>query len=66
MLNQITGFLFGPFCYPIYFASFLHAFDFFVNFAEPKPIKSEPRSPLVHATGKDFELQPNGEPKEME
>jgi hypothetical protein len=42
MFSQVTTFLCGPFFYPLYFASFLHAFDFFVNFAAPESIPSEP------------------------
>jgi hypothetical protein len=45
MFTQVTTFLCGPFFYPVYFASFLYAFDFFVNFAAPKSTQSEPRSP---------------------
>lgn len=65
MFSEVAGFLFGPFCYPLYFASFLHAVDLFVNITGPRSTDSEPRSPLVHATGKDFEVQFEGEPKEM-
>jgi hypothetical protein len=46
--SQVTAFLFGPFFYPVYFATFLHAVDFFVNFAAPKAIKSERQSPFLH------------------
>jgi hypothetical protein len=30
MITQLTEFLCGPFFYPVFFASLLHAFDFFV------------------------------------
>jgi hypothetical protein len=41
MFTQVTTFLCGPFFYPVYFASFLHAFDFFVNFATPPRLRSQ-------------------------
>ena len=44
MFSQLTEFLCGPFFYPVYFASCLHAFDFFLNFAAPQSTQSEPRS----------------------
>lgn len=46
MLIRVVGFLFGPFFYPVYFASFLHVVDFFANIAAPKSINSETKSPL--------------------
>ena len=48
MFSQVTTFLCGPFFYPVYFASFLHAFDFFVNFAGPQPSPSRPQSAFPH------------------
>jgi hypothetical protein len=63
MFSQVATFLCGPFFYPVYFASFLHAFDFFVNFAAPESIRSEPCSPFtpsaINATS-----QPTGDHKE--
>jgi len=53
-----------PFFYPVYLAGFLHAFDFFVNFAAPQSIQSEPRSPFLHASATDSILQPTGNQKE--
>lgn len=47
MVSQITRFLCGPFFYPVYFATLLHAFDFFVTIA-PKSNQSQPPSPLRH------------------
>ncbi len=44
MFTQVTTFLCGPFFYPVYFASFLHAFDFFANFAAPQSTQSRLRS----------------------
>jgi hypothetical protein len=64
MLSQVTAFLCGPFFYPLYFASFLHTFDFFVNFAAPKSTQSEPRSPFLHPSAIDSVLQPTGNQKE--
>jgi hypothetical protein len=63
MFSQVTTFLCGPFFYPVYFASFLHAFDFFVNFDAPESIPSEPRSPFLPAAI-NFISQPTGDHKE--
>jgi hypothetical protein len=64
MFSQLTTFLCGPFFYPVYFASFLHAFDFFVNFATPSFTRSESRSPFPYASGFDSVLQPASNHKE--
>ena len=64
MFSQVTEFLCGPFFYPVYFAGFLHAFDFFVNFAASKSIQSEPRSPFLRPSTIDSIFQPEGNPKE--
>jgi hypothetical protein len=64
MFSQLTTFLCGPFFYPVYFASFLHVFDFFLNFATPSFTQSEPRSPFPHASAIDSVLQPTGNHKE--
>jgi hypothetical protein len=64
MFSQVTTFLCGPFFYPVYFASFLHAFDFFVNFAGPKSIQFEPQSPFLHPSAIDSVSRPTGDPKE--
>ena len=64
MFSQVTSFLFGPFCYPVFLASFLHAIDFFVNFAAPKSIDSDSQSQFPHVLAIDLELQSAGEPKE--
>jgi hypothetical protein len=64
MFSQVTAFLCGPFFYPVYFASFLHAFDFFVNFAAPKSIQSEPRSPFLHRSAIESLSQPTDNQKE--
>jgi hypothetical protein len=58
MFSQLTTFLCGPFFYPVYFATFLHAFDFFVNFATPSLTQPRPRSPFSHAPAFDSVLQP--------
>ena len=64
MFSQVTEFLCGPFFYPVYFASLLHAFDFFVNFAAPQSIQSEPPSPFLHPSAIDSVSQPTGNQKE--
>jgi hypothetical protein len=64
MFSQVTSFLCGPFFYPLYFASFLHTFDFFVNFAALKSTQSEPRSPFLHPSAIDSVLQSTGHQKE--
>jgi hypothetical protein len=64
MFSQLTTFLCGPFFYPVYFASFLHAFDFFVNFATPSFARSESRSPFPYASAFDSVLQPASNHKE--
>jgi len=64
MFSQVTEFLCGPFFYPVYFAGFLHAFDFFVNFAASKSTQSEPRSPFLRPSAIDSILQPTGIHKE--
>jgi hypothetical protein len=63
MFSQVTTFLCGPFFYPVYFASFLHAFDFFANFTAPESIRSEPRSPFLPSTINAMS-QPTGDHKE--
>ena len=63
MFTQITTFLCGPFFYPVYFASFLHAFDFFMNFDAPESIPSEPRSPFLPSAINSVS-QPAGDHKE--
>jgi hypothetical protein len=57
MFSQLTTFLCGPFFYPVYLASFLHAYDFFLNFATPNFIQPEPRSLFPHASVIDSVLQ---------
>jgi hypothetical protein len=68
MFSQLTAVLCGPFFYPVYFAGFLHAFDFFVNFTAPKSIprsiQSEQRSPFLHPPAIHSVLQPTANPKE--
>jgi hypothetical protein len=64
MFSQVTTFLCGPFFYPVYFASFLHAFDFFVNFSAPKSIHSEPRSSFLHPSAIASVSQPTRNQKE--
>jgi hypothetical protein len=39
MFSQLTEFLCGPFFYPVFFASLLHAFDFFVISPTPESIR---------------------------
>ena len=43
MFTQVADFLCGPFFYPVFFASLLHAFDFFVISAAPDPPQPQPR-----------------------
>jgi hypothetical protein len=64
MFSQLTTFLCGPFFYPVYCASFLHAYDFFVNFATPNFTRSEPRSHFPYASAFDSVLQPASNHKE--
>lgn len=64
MFSQLTTFLCGPFFYPVYFASFLHAYDFFLNFATPSLTHSEPRSPFPYLSAMDSVLEPTGNQKE--
>jgi hypothetical protein len=40
MITQVTEFLCGPFFYPVFFASLLHAFDHFV--ISPAPESTRP------------------------
>ena len=65
MFSQVTTFVCGPFFYPLYFATFLHAFDFFVNFAAPKSTQFEPQSPFQRSSAIDSLFQPAGKHKEM-
>jgi hypothetical protein len=60
MFTQLTEFLCGPFFYPVFFATFLHAFDFFVISAAPEPTQSEPRSPLQRPSAINSVLHPAG------
>ena len=48
MFTQVTEFLCGPFFYPVFFASLLHAFDFFVISAAPEPTQFQSRMRLRH------------------
>jgi hypothetical protein len=57
MLIRVAEFLFGPFCYPVYFASFLHVVDLFANVTVPKSTDSEMKPPLSHSLAVDYELQ---------
>jgi len=60
MFSQITALFCGPFFYPVYFASLLHAFDFFVNSAVPKSIRPEPRNPFLRRSAIDSKLHSAG------
>jgi hypothetical protein len=60
MITQLTEFLCGPFFYPVFFASFLHAFDFFVISAAPQPPQSESRLPFRHSRAINSALRPAG------
>jgi hypothetical protein len=62
MFSQLTALLCGPFFYPVYFASFLHAFDFFLNFTTPSFPQSEPRSPLTARAGDRFRIAARTQP----
>jgi hypothetical protein len=64
MFSQLTEFLCGPFFYPVYFASLLHAFDFFLYSAVPEPTQYESQSRLAPRWATDSVLQPTGYPKE--
>jgi hypothetical protein len=60
MFTQVTEFLCGPFFYPVFFATFLHAFDFFVISAAPEPPKSKPRLPFHYSRAINSALRPAG------
>jgi hypothetical protein len=65
MLMRVAAFLCGPFCYPVYFASFLHVIDFFANVTVPKSIDSEPRLPLAQKLFGGFRIATCSETKEI-
>ena len=58
MFTQLTAFMCGPFFYPVFFASFLHAFDYFVSSAAPESTQSQPRSPFQHPSATHSLSQP--------
>jgi hypothetical protein len=64
MFSQLTEFLCGPFFYPVYFASLLHAFDFFLYSAVPEPTQYQPQSRFIPRRANDSVLQPTGNHKE--
>jgi hypothetical protein len=64
MFTQVTEFLCGPFFYPVFFASLLHAFDFFVLSAAPESTQSKPRSPFHRRAAIMSPSQPALNPKE--
>jgi hypothetical protein len=58
MFSELADFLCGPFFYPVFFASFLHAFDFFVNLGAPQSTKSQPRSHFQRRSASHSPSQP--------
>ena len=56
MLNRITVFAYGIFCYLAFLAAFLYAVGFLGNFGVPKTIDSGPQSSLGYALGIDLAL----------
>lgn len=56
MLNRITAFLYGLFCYLVFLASFLYAIGFLGNFGVPQSIDSAPRMPFLSALAIDVAL----------
>jgi len=58
MFSQLTEFLCGPFFYPVFFASLLHAFDSFVYSAPQESTQSEPRSRFQYPTAFDSGIRP--------
>ena len=49
MFARLFAFLYGLFCYLIFFATFLYAIGFIGNFAVPSSLDSAPRVPLATA-----------------
>jgi methanethiol S-methyltransferase len=56
MTNRILTFLYGTFCYAVFFASFLYAIGFLGNFAVPKSIDSVAAGPWRSALLVDLGL----------
>jgi hypothetical protein len=65
MLVRVLTFFFGPFWYPVYFASFLHVIDFFTNIALTKSINSEGDPPLPRKLRGGFQMATCIETKEI-
>jgi len=56
MLNRISVFLYGVFCYLVFLVSFLYGIGFLGNFLVPKSIDSGREIPLVAALGVNVAL----------
>jgi hypothetical protein len=64
MFSELTEFLFGPFFYPVYFASLLHAFDFVLYSPVPEPTRYESQSRFARRWMTDSVSRPTGNHKE--
>ncbi len=56
MFSRITAFVYGSFCYLVFFATLLYAIGFLANFGVPRPMDSAPQLPLIQALAIDAGL----------